>query len=140
MRPKKVTDAPPDMTVFVLTLFEMTGASNVKSSADVPRSEATVSLTVALPSPLGVPPHATVVADDHDVVVHVSSTILTVGVGALAPKLRPEIVTEIIPDVGELYLCAEEATGESNEKPFSLVPTSADTVIITLLSRTEPLP
>lgn len=65
----------------------------------------------------------------HVVVVQTVPSIVAVGVALLYPKLRPLMVTELMPVITELEN-KDDAVGASKEKPFTLVPTTALTVMV----------
>ena len=65
----------------------------------------------------------------HVVVVQTVPSIVAVGVALLYPKLRPLMVTELMPVITELEN-KDDAVGASKEKPFILVPTTALTVMV----------
>lgn len=69
----------------------------MKAAIKVPTEAPTVT-TIAFFAPVtdvSVHMHATVVAEDQEVVSHSPPPILTVAVALLAPKFSPEIVTEM---------------------------------------------
>ena len=76
--------------------------------------------------------HCTVVADDHDDVLHSADpTNVAEGVKLYAPKLRPAIVTVPPPELAELDGAVPVSTGASNVKSWAArVPTIAPTVTL----------
>jgi hypothetical protein len=98
LRPIRVTDAPPLKAEFSVRVLETTGASNENSATDVPVAPPNTARAITAPAPPGVSPHATVETDVHVVVPQVPVPYEIDGVGEYAPKLSPEIVTEMTPD------------------------------------------
>ena len=81
-------------------------------TARVPTTALTVTHSPALADAPVPGLHATVVLDVHADVLHSSSMIAcAVGVLAAAPKLSPEIVTDMRADDGEFVLGSKLATG-----------------------------
>jgi hypothetical protein len=76
--------------------------------------------------------HWSVVALDHAVVEHPMPSppsIRAEGVYMYEPKLRPEMVTDISPEVTPFTLNSDVTVGASYENVFIFVPTTAATVI-----------
>lgn len=112
------------------------GESNVKNLRLVPTMPATVSTTLLCPPAIAALlfcPHVTIEYVVHEVVAHdttVSSSRLAVVVKSVDAKLIPKMVTVAPPEVGPLKSFGPrvDIAGASNEKPVSLVPTTALTV------------
>ena len=100
MRPRSVTDALSDVAKFTGSLKLRAGASNENRRSLVPTTALTVTTPYACLIVLdAAAPHATVVPDVHDVVLHAADSVTAVvGVNAYDPKFSPEIVTDAIPE------------------------------------------
>ena len=95
----------------------------------VPKTALTVTHSPALADAPVPGLHATVVLDVHADVLHSSSMIAcAVGVLATAPKLSPEIVTEMPADNGVFVLGSKLAVGKSKLHTGMPVPATAPTV------------
>lgn len=135
-RPEIVMLTRDDGILFQKPTALTTGASKLKILMPVPTTPVTVSSvygTVAvtwLAIATAVWRHETDVAVTHDVVPHVIPVSTPVGVGSALAKLRPVIVTLMVPDAMRLYADSGTplTTGASNVNDFAPVPTTELTV------------
>lgn len=121
-RPMTVTETESQVGMFNMFIYVKAGASKVKAVKAVPVTLAIETYTPRPPiAPTGWAQYSAVPLD-HDTVEHTEEPIRTVLVSTCEPKLIPETVVGLAPDVAPLGLAKKDATGESNVKMDKAVP------------------
>lgn len=124
-----VTVDEPLVGPFELEMLVGRGVSNVNDADLVPTTAETVTTVTTLDPAPAPDKHWTAVLVYHDVVVHNSPPMVTVGVASSAPKLSPLSVSEFEPDAYAVPSMAV-STGPSNVSAPTRVPTTAEMVTV----------
>ena len=130
--PESVSTVAPVMPLFTAAWALSTGVSKLNGTLPrVPTNVPTVTMPYATMSVLGsCSTHARVVDDVHEVELHMSTPLADAEAVALyGPKLSPESVTTVLPDVAPLCVPKELASGASRVNALvPCVPTTLPTV------------
>ena len=124
--PRTVTEVPP-LCGLLVTLFEITGESNVKLWSCVPATAATVTNTCPSIVMNRAALQERAVVDNHAVVSHSLDAKMPDAVRSPSPNVSPDTVTDKPPHDG-MFGRLPDSTAESNEKLSSEVPVNAETV------------
>ena len=110
MNPNNVADEPPDTATLAGAPLEITGASKVKISCDVPTMSASVVAVSTLAPTPELARQMSLVSELHEVVAHTTGEE-NVAVKSSTPKFSPKIVTLPLPDVALFHGMDRDKTG-----------------------------